>query len=59
MRKVLVAVSLLAASTSQTLVAQSRYLPSSPGTWQPWKFTAYPIPGACSARVLLRFHSDS
>ena len=41
-RLVLIAVSLLATSVSVAVVAQSRYLPTSPGTWKPWKFTAYP-----------------
>src|SRR5688572_1656113 len=37
----LIAVCLLAAWTSVALVAQYRYLPTSPGTWKPWQFTAY------------------
>ena len=40
MRRVVIAVSLLATWASVTLVAQSRYLPNSPGTWKPWKFVA-------------------
>ena len=40
MRRVLFAVSLLASCASVALVAQSRYLPTSPGTWKPWKFIA-------------------
>lgn len=42
MRDVLIATSVLAACASVALVAQYRYLPTSPGTWKPWKFTAYP-----------------
>ena len=42
MRHVLIAISLLATGASMALVAQSRYLPTSPGTWKPWRFTAYP-----------------
>jgi len=41
MRQVLIAISLLAAWASVALVAQTRYLPDSPGTWKPWQFTAY------------------
>ena len=41
MRHVPIAVSLLATCTSVALVAQSRYLPDSPGTWKPWAFRAY------------------
>ena len=40
MRHVLIAVSLLATCASVALVAQSRYLPDSPGTWKPWAFRA-------------------
>jgi hypothetical protein len=39
-RRVLIAMSLLAMGTSVASVAQSRYLPDSPGVWKPWKFTA-------------------
>ena len=42
MRQLLIAVSLSVACLSVALVAQSRYLPTSPGTWKPWRFTAYP-----------------
>ena len=41
MRQALIAISLLAAWASVVLVAQTRYLPDSPGTWKPWQFTAY------------------
>lgn len=40
MRHVLIAASLLAASASVALVAQSRFLPDSPGRWKPWSFRA-------------------
>jgi len=40
MRRVLLAVSLLATCTSAVLVGQYRYLPSAPGTWKPWTFNA-------------------
>lgn len=40
MRHVVIAVSLLATCASVALVAQSRYLPDSPGTWKPWVFRA-------------------
>src|SRR5690349_11089409 len=39
-RNVLIAVSLLAMWASPALVGQSRYLPTSPGTWKPWRFSA-------------------
>jgi hypothetical protein len=42
MRKVLVAVSLLATLASVALVAQVRYLSDASGTWKPWQFYAYP-----------------
>jgi hypothetical protein len=41
-RTVLIVMSLLVAWASVALVGQSRYLPTSPGTWKPWRFTAYP-----------------
>lgn len=40
MQRASIAAALLATSTSLTLVAQSRYLPTSPGTWKPWRFIA-------------------
>lgn len=44
MRNVLIVFSILASGASVAGVAQSRYLPTSPGTWKPWRFTAYPDP---------------
>jgi hypothetical protein len=41
MRQVLFAVSLIAACSSVAIVAQSRFLSDSPGTWKPWAFRAY------------------
>jgi hypothetical protein len=41
MRRELIAISLLAVCASAALIAQTRYLPDSPGTWKPWQFTAY------------------
>ena len=40
MRRVLIAVSLVTLA-SAALIAQYRYLPTSPGTWKPWQFHAY------------------
>jgi hypothetical protein len=39
-RHVSIAVSLFATCASVALVAQSRYLPDSPGVWKPWVFRA-------------------
>ena len=41
MRRVWLAVSLLATWASVALVAQYRFLPTAPGTWKPWQFYAY------------------
>src|SRR4051812_5416320 len=41
MRQVLLVVSLLATLASAALVAEYRFLPTSPGTWKPWNFSAY------------------
>jgi hypothetical protein len=41
MRQVLFAVSLLTASASVALVAQTRWIPNAPGRWKPWMFNAY------------------
>src|SRR5262245_54501831 len=42
MRRLLLAVSLLAASASVPLIAQWRAIPDAPGRWKPWMFNAYP-----------------
>jgi len=41
MRQRLIAMSLIAVWASVALAAQIRYLPNAPGTWKPWRFTAY------------------
>src|SRR3954470_22217872 len=41
MRQVLLAVPLLATVASAAVIADYRFLPTSPGTWKPWAFYAY------------------